>query len=137
MKQFILLFLIGSISLSGCKPGEKTKTVRVPVTDNAMFEENKGNIVTLIGTYEELNVNKRPGGEPTYIGRAMIRLSDGAYVLLETHDAGIRPTDEIAQMKGKKVKVKGTAELDCLCWGNGEMASIVGHCIRDIVFVKD
>ncbi len=104
----------------------------VIITNYTQFKKHEGKEVTLTGTYKELNVNKRPGGKPSYIGRAYIQLTDSAAVLLETDEKGYRTDEEIAHMKGRIVEVTGTINDHCNAWGNGDMATIVAPCITGL-----
>lgn len=106
------------------------------VKNSTDFEAHTGKKVVVEGIYRQMNVNKRVNGNPTYIGRAQLELSDGMFAMIETHDKGIRTPEEIALYEGKIVRVTGKIGLHCLAWGNGEVASIVGHCITDISEVK-
>lgn len=132
-RKALLLFFFLSCAFVGCKqPHRASAEATFVLSKYAEFQDHIGETVTLIGRYENLNVNQRADAEPTYTGRIQIVTSDSIGILLETHDLGLRDETEIKKFLGKKVAVTGVISDNCLAWGNGEMASIVAPCIRNI-----
>lgn len=134
------IFAVAFLAVFGCSSGGGAKpTVATSGTPlvvrygNQSFQDVE---VQLVGRYQEMNVNKRTQGDPIYNGRVQIMTQDSIYVMLETHETGLRQASEIEQYRGKIVAVHGTLNDNCLAWGNGEIASIVGPCIRDIKSIE-
>jgi hypothetical protein len=93
--------------------------------------------VEVVGIYEQLNVRKKAGAPPHYVGRAVVTQKDGQRIMIETHERGVRAAEEIAAFEGKLVRVKAAHTADrCLGWGNGTQAAIVGPCVRGIVEIS-
>lgn len=113
------------------KPGD-------PIPSIKRFEELKpflGEIVEVIGIYEEINGAKRPGAYAAS-GRACLRLEDGQSVTLERQEAGIRPAEEMHAYLGRQVSAVGMYTGMQTLWGDGTQASIVSHCLESVTITK-
>lgn len=105
------------------------------VVSGVQLALREGLMVTIEGTYMELNVNKRSDRPPVYAGRAAVLLSDGSSVILDIDDAGIRNQKEIETFRDRVVRATGRFEPYCTAWGGGLEASIIGPCLRDITSI--
>jgi hypothetical protein len=140
MNKPLTLTVLLLVALTGCRPKQdmatepKSDAVTATSANRDYIESHglDGKRVLITGTYRLMNVNKRPGGEPVYIGRAYIELADGSTVILETNDAGIRPIEEQALLTDEVVVAEGILYAGCTAWGDGTEASIIGACLRDI-----
>jgi len=130
-------YILATVSLLGCGPKATTPpvspTAEEPDAGDALSESRS----TVVGCYRELNVKQKADGVPRYVGRVVLVLENGDRVLLETHDEGIRPADEIETFRDRKVSVVA-AELteSCQAWGDEATASIVGPCLRGIESIE-
>jgi hypothetical protein len=99
------------------------------------LEKHFSESVTITGIYKQINGAKRPG---TYApsGRACIILSDNHSVAINTQSSGIRPKEELEQMEGKKVTVRGLFMGRQTLWGDGTQASIVSNALLGVSEVK-
>ncbi len=99
------------------------------------LKTHRGEFVTICGKYEEINGAQRPG---KYVpsGRACIVLSDGYHVALDTQDAGIRPKEELENLREKQVQASGLYMGYQTLWGDGSMASIVSEALLSVSDVK-
>jgi hypothetical protein len=91
-----------------------------------------GRVVAVVGVYTPMNLNRRADSPPLYGDRIQLLLRDGQSVMLEAGDRGIRDAVEIERFTGRRVRAEGVFESDCLAWGDGTIASIVGPCLRNI-----
>ena len=110
MKYIVWFFLYFVIILSACYQSNQQQEVSKEMNNKnshyviqnlKQLEKYAGKEVLIEGKYQELNVNQKLNKPPLYIGRVIIILKDGNYVLLETHNEGIRSEEEIKnQIKG-------------------------------------
>jgi hypothetical protein len=80
------------------------------VESAADIAENAGAVVTVIGTYREVDIRRKQTPPPQFVGHVAIELSDGEQIMLEpswSPDAR-RPEDERRRFAGKPVAVVGT-----------------------------
>jgi hypothetical protein len=87
-------------------------------------------MVQVLGTYREVDIRKRPQGEPVYAGHAAVELDDGTLVFLTPPwgAQAIRTDDERATRRGTRVAALGMAVDSCPPDPSGG-ASIVAPCL--------
>jgi hypothetical protein len=145
MNKSVLLILFFALAMEGCflMPGDRYRPQDwmnmeyfPEVNSKTDVDSLDGKKVAVIGIYEQMNVAKRPGAEPSYIGRANVILSDSTYVMIESGDEGIRQKKEIKSFDGKRVRIEGTLYKRRNAWGDGTQATIVGACVNDITSIS-
>jgi hypothetical protein len=96
-----------------------------------------GQVVTLVGTYRQVDVRARPRPPAVFAGHAAVRLADGHDVLIEPtwSDRARRSPQEISRADGRRVAVTGVVRSRCP-EPDEPAASIVGPCVCDVERVE-
>jgi hypothetical protein len=104
---------------------------------SADVERLDGRVVTVVGTYEEVDVRARRQAPSEYRGHAAVRLPDGDAVLIEPpwSERAIRAGEERARAGGRPVRVRGVLHASCPEPPEPD-AAIVGPCLTDVASVE-
>ena len=76
-----------------------------------LIDDEAGQQIRAIGTYQQRDVRYRPTPPPKYRGHAIVVFDDGGFISLYPtwHPDAIRPEDEIGRFEGRRVIVTGRA----------------------------
>jgi len=101
------------------------------------LQTEAGKRAAVIGMYLQVDIRMRKKGKSKYAGHVVVRLMDGADVMLEPSwsQAAIRSAEERRQFDGKRVEVIGTIHLQTPLPPE-DVAYIVGPCVSPVELVQ-